>query len=188
MFNNLLSCIFNDINDVLVYFNNAVKLGIVYVVIFMIINCIIYQISKKDDGSLKKDIFLRRFIYRLVLSSLFVMYFYVLCNIVYFSREPGSRIGIDMRLFSTWGTTGQEHAYVIENVILFIPFGFLLPGCLPKKMSLLTVVAGLLCSICIEYMQYRTGSGYCQLDDVVTNTLGTVVGYIFFVIINKICH
>mgnify|MGYP004521568667 FL=1 len=183
LYDSLYNYILNDIRDVLIYLNNGIKVGVVYAILFGIISCFIFhkQVTKKQSETFwSKYIFTWRF----VGSTLFIIYFFVLCNIVYFSREPGSRIGVDMRLFSTWGTTNQEYAYVIENVILFIPFGVLFPACLPKKVSVLTIFAGAICSICIEYIQYRTGCGYCQLDDVATNILGTIIGYIVF----AVCH
>lgn len=183
LYDSLYNYILNDIHDVLIYLNNGIKVGVVYAILFGIISCFIYhkQVTKKQFETFwSKYIFTWRF----VGSTLFIIYFFVLCNIVYFSREPGSRIGVDMRLFSTWGITNQEHAYVIENVILFIPFGILFPACLPEKVSVLTIFTGTICSVCIEYIQYRTGCGYCQLDDVVTNILGTVIGYIVFMV----CH
>lgn len=183
LYDSLYNYILNDIHDVLIYLNNGIKVGVVYAILFGIISCFIYhkQVTKKQSETFwSKYIFTWRF----VGSTLFIIYFFVLCNIVYFSREPGSRMGVDMRLFSTWGTTNQEHAYVIENVILFIPFGILFPACLPEKVSVLTIFTGAICSVSIEYIQYRTGCGYCQLDDVVTNILGTVIGYIVFMV----CH
>ena len=30
---------------------------------------------------------------------------------------------MDLRLFGTWGETPIAHAYFIENIIMFIPFG-----------------------------------------------------------------
>ena len=183
LYDSLYNYILNDIHDVLIYLNNGIKVGVVYAILFGIISWFIYhkQVTKKQSETFwSKYIFTWRF----VGSTLFIIYFFVLCNIVYFSREPGSRIGVDMRLFSTWGTTNQEHAYVIENVILFIPFGILFPACLPEKVSVLTIFTGAICSVFIEYIQYRTGCGYCQLDDVVTNILGTVIGYIVFMV----CH
>lgn len=30
---------------------------------------------------------------------------------------------MDLRLFGTWGETPITHAYFIENIIIFIPFG-----------------------------------------------------------------
>ena len=45
----------------------------------------------------------------------------------FFSRESGSRTGIDWQLFETWGRTWQSRAYMVENVIMFLPLGVLLP-------------------------------------------------------------
>lgn len=187
LYDSLYNCIFNDIHDVLIYLKDGIRVGVIYAVLLGVVSCLIYSIKAKKKRS-EKSMSKCRFIWHFIGSTLFVIYFFVLCNIVYFSREPGSRIGVDMRLFSTWGTTSQEHAYVIENVILFIPFGFLFPACLPKKISVLTVFAGALCSVCIEYIQYRTGSGYCQIDDIVTNTLGALMGYIVFAICRAIIY
>ena len=36
------------------------------------------------------------------------------------AREPGSRRAIDMTFLYTWGYTAQEHAFFIENIILFM--------------------------------------------------------------------
>ena len=56
--------------------------------------------------------------------SCLVMYVAVLLAITYFSRESGSRSGMmDLELFSTWGINNRNNAYVVENVLLFIPYG-----------------------------------------------------------------
>lgn len=138
---------------------------------------------------------------------------------VFLSREPGSRQGIDMKLFGTWGETPQAHAFVIENILLFVPFGILYPAAVsarrgtPKagirncadkpdfigdgfvsasetdiKIELrrkvgwekFTVPWGFLISVGIEMVQLITERGYCQLDDVVMNTFGSLIGYIIF--------
>ena len=101
----------------------------------------------------------------------------------------------DMTLFQTWGVTPQEHAFVIENILLFVPFGVLFPlavagskngdGRAVDRLSKCTVLFGFLCSVCIETVQLITERGYCQLDDVVMNTLGSLAGYIIFLIIKK---
>ena len=52
----------------------------------------------------------------------------ILLVITYFSRESGSRTGMmDLELFSTWGINDRNNAFVVENVLLFIPYGFVLP-------------------------------------------------------------
>lgn len=122
---------------------------------------------------------------------LLVVYLAVMFVTVFLSREPGSRQGIDMTLFGTWGDTPQAHAFVIENILLFVPFGILYPLAvsatdrkpdLRKKIGWekFTVLWGFLISVGIETVQLMTERGYCQLDDVVMNTLGALVGYVVF--------
>ncbi len=111
----------------------------------------------------------------------FFSYAAVILCITYLSREYGSRAGIDMELFSTWGINARNNAFVIENVLLFIPYGFVcawaflscrrLPCCL---------LVGMASSLAVECMQLMTGRGYFQIDDVLTNTLGAVAGWVLF--------
>lgn len=96
----------------------------------------------------------------------------------FFSREPGSRQQIDLNLFGTWGQTAIAHAYFIENIIMFIPFGLLAPMVFKRMRKVrFCVFIGFLCSCGIELSQLITQRGYCQLDDVVTNTVGMLVGW-----------
>lgn len=63
-------------------------------------------------------------------------------------------------------------------IVKVLPFGFLFPVWLPKKKTAWTIPVGFLCSVAIEYCQLRTGRGFCQLDDVIMNTLGAVIGFL----------
>ena len=121
-------------------------------------------------------------------SNLFVIYLWMLVMIVFFCREPGSRMETDFRFMGTWGTTMQDHAWVIENIFLFLPFGFLFPVWLPEKKTAWTIPVGFLCSVAIEYCQLRTGRGFCQLDDVIMNTLGAVIGFLCWKIAHSLCR
>lgn len=58
---------------------------------------------------------------------LFVTYIVVVVQIAFLSRSPGSRTDVAFGLEDTWGTTVQEHAYVIENMLMFIHFGVIYP-------------------------------------------------------------
>ena len=86
--------------------------------------------------------------------------------------------GTDFSLFETWGQTSVAHAYFIENIIMLIPFGILAPIVLKQMRKIrLCVLTGFLLSCGIEISQLITQRGYCQLDDVVTNTAGTLIGW-----------
>ena len=111
-------------------------------------------------------------------EGLLVFYGIMVLEIAFFSREPGSRDTVDFQLFHTWGRTEQEHAWVIENVMMFLPFGFLIPACV-KWCRRLSVTAGLalVCSAGLELAQYLTQRGHCQVDDVVMNVVGGGIGW-----------
>ena len=143
-------CMLADISDVTAFLPKAVLIGILVGIVLRL--C--HVRGRQWTGSV-----------------LFVIYAVVLLQTVFFCREPGSRWGTDMRLFGTWGTTMQDHAWLLENVLLFIPLGLLLPLLLPKRWHPITVPAGLFGSICIEFVQLRTGRGFCQLDDIVMLSL-----------------
>lgn len=121
--------------------------------------------------------------------SCLVMYVAVLLVITYFSRESGSRAGmVDLELFSTWGINKRNNAYVIENVLLFIPYGFVLAWADARQRHFLrNLLTGALTSLAIECMQLVTQRGYFQIDDILTNILGTVIGYICYLLAHGIC-
>lgn len=68
------------------------------------------------------------------------------------------------------------------NLIMFMPYGFLVP-CFSKIKGWKLIVSGCLLSVFIEILQYITAFGQMDIDDVILNTLGTVVGYAGFLII-----
>ena len=113
-------------------------------------------------------------------------YVLIVIMITIFSREPGSRKGIDLQLFATWGASTQAKAYVIENIFMFIPFGVLRAIRKKKNSKTKEIFIYITASCLIEGIQLITGRGYCQLDDVVMNTFGGIIGYLFVIILNNL--
>ena len=76
---------------------------------------------------------------------------------------------------------------IFLNILLFVPFGILLPmvsRCF--KDPIITVAAGCLISGTIEIMQYITGRGLTEVDDVIMNTIGAAVGVVIYKIISTV--
>lgn len=109
-----------------------------------------------------------------------LVYLFVLVNITLFEREPGSRTAISLNLFETLGDS-RSNAYVVENVLLFIPFGFLL-AILFRSMRnfVLCLAVGAISSLIIETIQLVAQRGYFQVDDILMNSIGTVIGCVCF--------
>ena len=159
----LLYNISNDIKDTIQYVPASLLAGIFAFFLFP------FYWNKKNG---KRDF--------AALIFLFIFLSLIL-NIAFFSREPGSRNGIDLIPFSTWGDTAVSRAYVIENILLFIPFGFLLPLALPFfRRWQRTVYASLTVSCGLEFFQMITQRGFCQTDDILTNVLGGFLGFLCF--------
>ena len=112
----------------------------------------------------------------------FGLYMAIMLVITFLSRESGSRPGtMDLELFSTWGINTRNNAYVVENVLLFIPYGFLCSWAFePLRNFFRCFLFGALTSMSVEFLQLVTARGYFQIDDILTNILGTVVGYLLF--------
>lgn len=172
----MLDIVIADIMEVAGYLPIAILCGVVSVIVYFICGRI-GKNREKDDMDR-----------RTIAFFLLVVYMVVLMITVFFSREPGSRQGADFTIFGTWGVTSQEHAFVIENILLFIPFGILFPAVVNKKAGKYTVLLGFVISITIELIQLVTERGYCQLDDVVMNTVGTLIGYVLWSCLWRLIH
>ena len=117
----------------------------------------------------------------------FSLYLMIILVITFFSREDGSRIGMDLELFSTWGINTRNNAFVVENVLLFIPYGFACPWAFPWLRGFFrNTFAAFVTSLGVETIQLITGRGYFQVDDILTNVLGAVIGYVIFRILEGI--
>ena len=68
----------------------------------------------------------------------------------------------------------SSRADIIRNIWLFIPLGTILYKLYPNKIILLGPV---ILSILIESVQFFSGIGICELDDVINNGLGGVIGF-----------
>lgn len=117
-------------------------------------------------------------------GTLFFTYLAVVMAITFFSRESGSRQGLDLELFSTWGINQRNNAFVVENVLLFVPYGILCPMAFRHMRKFWScLLAGAFTSLFVELLQLFTSRGYFQIDDILTNILGTVTGYLLYAVV-----
>ncbi|MDE7309526.1 MAG: VanZ family protein [Lachnospiraceae bacterium] len=70
---------------------------------------------------------------------------------------------------------------LIGNVIMFIPFGILVPICFQKIRGILKItLISFLASLFIETTQLYTHTGLFELVDLLNNTLGGIIGYLIY--------
>lgn len=75
---------------------------------------------------------------------------------------------------------------IIENILIFIPLGLLLKmkDLSPKKIFLL----GFLLSFTYEFLQYIFSIGVSDITDIITNTIGAILGSLVYSILSHFIH
>ena len=84
---------------------------------------------------------------------------------------------------SAWYSSPSEWKNIIANILMFVPFGCLLPMSIRWFRSFIkTYFAGLLLTVGIEFLQYIRNCGVCEMDDILNNFLGAMIGYGIFAV------
>ena len=111
--------------------------------------------------------------------------FLLLCSTAIF-RATGEARQYDFHPF--WSYDRPELLIEnIMNVIVFIPVGMILGSLLRVKGSwLVALLIGSSISISIEALQFWFMKGFSELDDVMHNTVGCIMGYIIYSILVRI--
>ncbi len=71
---------------------------------------------------------------------------------------------------------------ILLNILVMMPIGLLLPLVYSRSRHpyLLTILTGFSLSVLTETLQYFTRLGLCELDDLLHNTLGCMLGALLF--------
>lgn len=179
-FNRYIKLFTEDFQQPVSYLIPAVFYSAILVTLFLILR----RSYSKESGHRMAGVRLRN-VAKPFVWVLFLSYMMILIQTVFFSREPGSRIAVSLKLFETWGTTPVMHAYFIENIIMFIPLGIFLPALFRKMRKVWCCVPfAFVCSCAIEIAQYVTGRGYLQVDDIMTNTAGALIGWLVWILLH----
>lgn len=128
--------------------------------------------------------------------SILVSYIFLVLSTTVFSRQSRETVAynsIPLKfLLAEDEWTRQDYLRQMwANAVMFIPFGFLMPHVFKHKKGdkvlfkilgiLLTIITSLFISAGIEYLQLSLKRGYSEIDDVIGNMFGTVIGIIIYV-------
>lgn len=142
------------------------------IVIFMILAAAVWgYLGNREQGSRRW-----RIINAVILVGIVATIFYM----TVYTRQEGATEAVFVPFQSFYDAKTQPELYrtMLMNVLLFFPIGLTMPFVLRMRtLSVpVTVIAALLLSTGIEYLQYRYRLGRCEVDDVIMNTLGALAG------------
>ena len=114
----------------------------------------------------------------------FVFYISLLVQMGVFQRPFGSTRVVKWIPFQTPGGDDIIVVYVLANILIFVPFGMFVPKIFDRCQKLWVVLLiGLGTSLMFEIIQYALACGRSEVEDVIANVAGVLVG---FLIIKKI--
>lgn len=119
----------------------------------------------------------------LALYCLFIVWYTLLSRATRPARTADLRLFWPFRNLLAGKPTGKTDVIQnINNILFFIPFGL----CLTLKKWWKVLLVALCFSVVIEASQYVFALGLCELDDVISNTLGAMIGYWIWIGIKQI--
>ena len=124
------------------------------------------------------------FVLSVIITSLIILY------ITVFSRYPSLVQSTQLIPFWSYIQILQMRRSpngIVLNIALFIPFGWFLEATYLRKNNLFVFLQPVLLSVIIEFVQYYTGRGTADIDDVISNSMGGASGVVFFLACNFSC-
>ncbi|WP_426515607.1 VanZ family protein [Diaminobutyricibacter sp. McL0618] len=122
----------------------------------------------------------------------FVLYLVFLLKLLLFSRALGSERSLNLIPFATIsnylfsdsaGVKRVAIGNILGNVVAFVPLGAFLP-LLRRRIGMWSNLLIVVCaSVSVELVQGIFGVGASDIDDVILNTLGGLVGILFFTLL-----
>lgn len=138
-------------------------------------------------------------IHKTICMILFVVYLILLFYLLFFSEKMGRTVGSEeyrynltlfkeiRRFYNIIGTHPKLFwLNIAGNVVAFMPFGFLLPRLREKKTNIF--LAGLFSfelSLLVEVLQLVFRLGCFDVDDLLLNTVGGILGYVIYLIFRR---
>ena len=126
----------------------------------------------------------------LISTIILILFFTFIVRETFEVRHVGSR-GVCLTPFrEVVGLLKEKnHSFyfwqIVLNILLFIPFGFMLSCYLytyhrPQHLFLPILLSGLFVSVSVELLQYITSRGLTEIDDVINNTAGAMIGWLAY--------
>lgn len=119
---------------------------------------------------------------KLSLITILIIYIGIVLGATLGIRSSGYE-GANLYLFSSykeaWNSFSlREWRYIILNILMFVPLGIMLPLIFEKcEKWYITYLAGFVATLFIEILQLVSKRGIFELDDILNNTIGCMIGY-----------
>lgn len=157
-----------------------ITLAIVFIIVITILYLPILFLLKKKGKNI-----IRQLSYLGLISSIFLIIFATIL-FVPINLHPEQYI-LNLKPFAWLDTIENSKQFIEEkvpNIMMFIPLGIFIPIVFKNKRKLYkTTLIVFMFTFSVEFVQYFIGRS-ADIDDIITNLLGGIIGYGIFKIFN----
>ena len=130
----------------------------------------------------------------MAIFAVFALYAAFLLKLLLFSRAPGSERSISLVPFASIanafshssGTGRMAFANVVGNILIFIPLGLYVSWLRHRAGAWLTMLTVASVSVAVEIIQGVLAVGVSDIDDVILNCVGGLIGILAFRLLSAI--
>ena len=136
-----------------------------------------------------------RRIVRLMLAVAFILYVFVVLHETLLSRPPIFDGAYELYPFASYrrAMRAPSHLARIEvrnlflNVVMFVPFGVMLPALFPRLAKFYIILPlALTATVAIEVAQFLTHRGVFATEDILHNFAGAAIGFALYKVAKEV--
>lgn len=148
--------------------------------LYLVNHMFLWKIGDKEKTSSgngeARETYNKRMQIAAIIISLLNIFFITL-----FSRTPTLTRTVHLDLFWSYVSAGHWKQ-ILLNIALFVPFGYFLTSSFTSSHSpwLRLILTAFATSLVIEFVQFLTYRGMLDVDDLLSNVLGAVLGLLMF--------
>ena len=131
---------------------------------------------------------------RKISFSLLITYMFLVFVATFLARKSSLTVQYEFSPFASYrrALISKDMWWsVVCNIMMSVPIGFLSPIAMYKdirnvKKLLITLLVGIIFSVCIEVLQFVFQRGYSETDDIISSVIGLIIGFNFFILTEMI--
>ena len=134
----------------------------------------------------------------IILGMILLVFCCIFAYLTFFYRTPMEEVHVRLEPFWSYREAFDGMSIrrlgvarsIILNIAIMIPLGYLLPAVYrgTTHRYLWTFLSILILSVITEILQLITKTGLCELDDIMSNSFGAMIGILGYVVADKVLN
>lgn len=162
---------------ILKVFNNIWPMLIVFIVAIVLLRFFYLQ-NHREKFCFHKE-------FRYLISIIYIWLLFEILTMTELNSAGGFNLTPFSEILRYEFGTKMFYYNVLGNIIIFLPFGYLIGHYVNPKKVWPVIITTLLTSGVVEFVQLRIGRSF-DIDDIILNLVGGILGYLLYIGMNAI--